>query len=70
VRDSDKEVQVHGPVLAVLEGAKAVEDEDFARRLFGSQSFVKEQTVASESFTQPLDRAVRDLELAGDLAEA
>jgi hypothetical protein len=54
----------------VLESAEAVEDKGFRGRLLGSSLFVEEQTVAPETFRNPLDRAVGDIELASDLTES
>jgi hypothetical protein len=54
----------------VLEGAKAVENEGLRGCLLGSSLFVEEQAVSAEPFRDPLDRAVRDLELARDLTQS
>ena len=67
---SDQEVEVHRPVLAVLEAAKAVEHEGFGGGSLGPQALVKEQAVSPQTLGEALHRAVGDLHLAGDLPEA
>jgi hypothetical protein len=53
----------------VLEGAKTIEDKRFSGGCPWAQALVKEQTVSTQAFGVPLNRAVGDLHLAGDLAE-
>jgi hypothetical protein len=69
MRCSHEQVQVEGPVLAVLEGPEAVENQGFARGRFGAKLFMEEQAVATEAFCLVLKRAVRDTELTADLAK-
>jgi len=69
VRVADQEIQVHRPILAVLEGAKAVENERLDRDGLGPQALVKEQAVSTQALGEALHRAVGDLHLAGDLPE-
>jgi hypothetical protein len=65
----DQEVQVERPVLAVLESPEAVQHQRLARCRPGSQTFVDEQAVTTESLAQPLKGAVGDIQLTGDLAK-
>jgi hypothetical protein len=69
VRGADQEVQVEGPVLAVLESPKTVENERFIWSGLGTELFVEEQTVAAKTFRLKLQCAVCDSELAADLTQ-
>ena len=69
VRGSDEQVQVEGPVLAVLEGPEAVEHERLIGCPFGADLFMKEQAVAAEALHLSLNGAVGDAELAADLTQ-
>src|SRR5512139_388572 len=70
VRGADQEVELEGPVLAVLEGPQAVEHERLARGgVPRPQPLEEEQAVASEALALALDAAVGETELAGDLAQ-
>ena len=69
VRGTDEEVQVEGPVLAVLEGSEAIEYQRFVGGLFRTKLFVEEQTVSAQAFGLELQGAVRDAELTADLAQ-
>jgi len=69
MRSSHEQVQVEGPVLAVLESPEAVENQGFAWGRFGAKLFMEEQAVATEAFCLVLKRAVRDTELTTDLAK-
>jgi hypothetical protein len=69
VGDPDEQVEIEGPVLAVLEGSKAVEDQRFLGGAPGSPLFMEEQTVSAETFGLALDGLVRDPELSADLTE-
>jgi hypothetical protein len=69
VRGSNQEIEIKGPVLAVFEGSKAVEDEGLSRRGAGSKLFVEQEAVAAESFGLTLQGAVRDTEFAADLSQ-
>jgi len=70
MRDPDQQVQIEGPVLAVLEGTKPVENQGLAWGVFWSELFVEEQAVAPETVHLTLYGAVRDAEFTADLAEA
>lgn len=67
---ANEQVQIEGPVLAVLEGPEAVENEGLGGRFAGSQPLVEEQAVSAEALGLVLDGAVVDTELAADLAQA
>jgi len=67
VRGADQEVQIEGPVLAVFESPKAVEDQRFVGRLLGTKLFVEEQAVAAQTFRLVLQGTVGDAELTADL---
>jgi hypothetical protein len=69
VRGAHQEVQVEGPVLAVLEGAKPVQHEGFAGSVSWTQSFMEEKTVSAEAFAETLDRTFGNVHLTGDLSE-
>ena len=60
------QVEVRQPVLAVLEGLQAVDDEWFGE-VFGVVEASVDQALASETFDLALDRRGGDTELAGDL---
>jgi hypothetical protein len=68
VRGADQEVEVEGPVLAVLEGANAVENEGFGRGAARPKRLEDEETVAPEALALALQAAVGEAYLAGDLA--
>jgi hypothetical protein len=70
VRASDEQIQVHRPVLAVFEGAEAVQDQGFFGGGAGPFPFVKQETVPTEMLGQSLNGAVGDTGLAGDLSKA
>jgi hypothetical protein len=61
-------VEFADPVLTVLEGLEAIEDEGFAGLAAGSMAFVEEQAVTAEALELALDAGGRGVELAGDLA--
>jgi hypothetical protein len=69
VRGADQEVQIEGPILAVLESTKAVENKRFVGSRLGTELFVEEQAVAAETFGLVLQGAVCDAELTADLAQ-
>jgi hypothetical protein len=69
MRRPDQEVDVHRPVLAVLEGPKSVEDERLARRLLGAHSFMKEQAMSAQTVGQAAYGGVRDTGLSRDLTQ-
>ena len=64
----DQQVEIEGPVLAVLEGPQPVEHQGllWCRR---SEFLEEQQAVASETLGLALHTAVGEPELAGDLAE-
>jgi len=70
VRDPDQQIEIEGPVLAVFEGTKAVENQGLTWGLFGAKLFVEEQAVASEPVHLTLHGAVGNPELTADLAKA
>lgn len=70
VRGTDQQIQVEGPVLAVLEGPKTVEDEWFGWSRLGTKLFMEEQAVAAQTLRLVLQCAVCDAELPTDLAQA
>jgi hypothetical protein len=69
VRSADQQVQVEGPVLAVLESPKTVENQRFVWSGLGTELFVKEQAVTAETLRLVLQCAVGDAELATDLTQ-
>jgi len=69
VTGPNEEIQVEGPVLTVLEGSKAIENEGFVGSLFRAKLFVEEQAVATQAFGLELQGAVRDAELTADLTQ-
>ena len=69
VRGAHEKVDLEGPVLAVLEGVEAIEDESLVGGPSGSEPLVEEQTVAAEPLGLALDGGVGDTELEGDLAK-
>lgn len=70
MRCADQEIDVHGPVLAVLEGSKAVEDERLGGRPLGAMLLMKEKTVASEAIREAPHGRVRDARFSGDLTKS
>jgi hypothetical protein len=68
--DPDEQVEIKGPVLAVLEGPEAIEDQRFLGRATGSHLLLKEKTMPPQAFGLALHGAVGDAELATDLAQA
>jgi hypothetical protein len=65
-----EQVQVEGPVLAVLEGAKAIQNQGLRRSRPGSHLFVEEETMSPEALGLALDGGGGDIELTSDLTEA
>jgi hypothetical protein len=70
MRSPHKQVQVEGPVLAVLKSPKTVKDQGLVRARFGANLFMKEKAVAAEAFRLVLECAVGDAKLTADLAKA
>ena len=69
VRDSDQEIDVHRPVLAVLEGAEAIKNEGLSRRRSGPHGLVEEEAVSAEAIAEAADGGVGDALFAGDLSQ-
>jgi hypothetical protein len=63
-------MDVHRPILAVLEGSKAIEDQRLIGRLIGKVLLMKEKTVSAEAVGQASNRGVGDASLARDLAKS
>ena len=70
MRGADQQVQVEGPILAVLKSSEAIENEGFVGGRLGTKLFVEEQAVATEAFGLELQGSVRDTQLSADLSEA
>ena len=68
MRGPNEEVQVEGPVLAVLKSSEAIENQGFVGDRFGTKLFVEEQAVAAQTFGLELQSSVRDTQLAADLS--
>jgi hypothetical protein len=68
MRGADQEIDVHGPILAVLEGSKAIQDEGLSGRVLGSHLLLEEQAVSAESVGDPSYGGVGDAGLSGNLA--
>jgi hypothetical protein len=66
----DHEQVLGGVVLAVLEGAQAVQGQRLGELALGAQALVEEQAVAAEAVRLAHDRLRRAGELAGELAVA
>ena len=67
---ADQEIDVHRPVLAVLEGSKAIQDERLIGRVLWTFGLVEEQTVSPEAIGQTSHRGVRDARLSSDLTKS
>jgi hypothetical protein len=63
-------MDVQGPVLAVLEAAKAVQDERLLRGRVGSHLLVEEEAVPAETVGQSPDGGVGDTGLSGNLTQS
>ena len=69
VRGADQEVDVHRPVLAVLETSKAIEDQGLAGCFLRAILFMEEQAVSPETIRQAPNCRVRDTCFSGDLSQ-
>lgn len=67
--NTDQEIQVHRPVLAVFECAEPVEDNGLDRGLLGPSLFVEQQAVSTEALAQELNGGMGDPGFSCDLAE-
>jgi hypothetical protein len=67
---ADEEIDVHRPVLAVLEGPKAIEDEGLSGRLRGTVFLMKEKAMSAKTIGQTSYRGVRDTRLSRDLTKS
>ena len=67
---ADQEIDVHGPVLAVLEGSKAIEDKGLIGRLVWTVLFMKEKTMSSKAVREASYRGVRDTCFSRDLTKS
>ena len=67
---ADQEIDVHRPVLTVLEGSKAIEDEGLIGRLRGTVSLMKEKTMSAEAICEASYCGVRDSCLPSDLTKS
>ena len=63
------QVQVHRPVLAVFEGAEAIEHDRLTRAACRPQLFIPQQAVPSQPIAEPSDGRVRDTEFSRNLSE-
>ena len=66
---ADQEINVHRPVLAVLEGSKAIEDEGLIGRLVWTMLLMKEKTMSAEAVSQMSHCGVRDTCFSRDLTK-
>jgi hypothetical protein len=66
----DEEIDVHRPVLTVLERSKAIEDERLIGRLCGTVFLLKEKTMSAEAIGQTSHCGVRDVRLSRNLAKS
>jgi hypothetical protein len=62
-------MDVHRPVLTVLEGSKSVEYERLSGGPGGTHSFMKEKAVPAEAIGEASDGGVGDARLSGDLPQ-
>jgi hypothetical protein len=65
-----QQVQIEGPVLAVLEGPEAVQDQGLRGCASGTNSFMEEEAVPPEALGLALNGGGRDTEFTGDLTQA
>ncbi len=65
----DQEVQVEGPVLAVFEGTKTVQDQGLVGGFPGTEAFMEEEAVTAEAIHVASDGTRSDAELAADLTQ-
>ena len=67
---ADQEIDVHGPVLAVLEGSKAIEDEGLIGRLVWTVLLMKEKTMSAKAVSEAFHCRVGDTCLSRDLTKS
>jgi hypothetical protein len=67
---TDQEVDVHGPVLAVLEGSKAIKDKRLVGRVLGTVLLMEKKTMSTEAVRQAPYRGVGDARLSCNLAKS
>jgi hypothetical protein len=67
---ADQEIDVHGPVLAVFEGSKTVEDQRLFGRLVWTALLVKKKTMSAKAIGQTSYCGVRDTGLSRDLTKS
>jgi hypothetical protein len=67
---ADQEIDVHRPVLAVLEGSKAIQDERLIGRLVRTILLMKKKTMSPEAVREASNRGVRDICLPCDLTKS
>jgi hypothetical protein len=70
MRCAYQEIDVHRPVLAVLEGSETVQNQRLIGRLVWTVLLVKEKTVSAEAVGQASHRGVRDTCLPSDLTKS
>jgi hypothetical protein len=66
-RRPDHPVQIHRPILAVLEGSEAIKNDGLVRAALGLHRLLEEQAVSTQSVTQTTNRRVGDAGLSSDL---
>jgi hypothetical protein len=66
----DQEIDVHRPVLAVLEGSKAIQDERLVGCPIRTVFLLKEKTVSAEAIGEASYCGVRDSCLSSDLTKS
>ena len=67
---ADQEIDVHRPVLTVLEGSKTVQDQRLIGRLVWTVLLMKEKTMSSETIGEASHCGVGDTCLSGDLTKS
>jgi hypothetical protein len=67
---ADQEIDVHRPVLAVLEGSKTVQDQRLIGCLVWTVLFMKEKTMSAEAVSEASYCGVRDTFFSGDLTKS
>jgi hypothetical protein len=67
---ADQEIDVHRPVLAVLEGSKTVQDEGLIGRRVWTVLLMKEKAMSAETIGEASYCGVRDACFPGDLTKS
>jgi hypothetical protein len=67
---ADQEIDVHGPVLAVFEGSKTVEDQRLFGRLVWTALLVKKKTMSAKAVREASHCGVGDACLSRDLTKS